>query len=202
MRPYTIAEASDGNLLIGGEYLDPYGYKNWLVKMDVETHEEVWRRMYTLPDYPTADDQNLYALIGIAPLDNGDIMLASDLLTDTSTALTWVFTVGPDGCRDDMDCTFDGSFVVPTQEVEESADVSLSMYPNPFTDDIVIDLPLLESPVLITLSNSTGVNIASIEVPAMTNTYSYDGSSLRSGIYYLTASTAGGSLLTRKMIKL
>jgi hypothetical protein len=152
--------------------------------------------MYTLPDLPTEDDQNLYEIVAIEPLDNGDLLLAARITADTSTALTWVFTVGPDGCRDDMDCTFDGSFVVPTQEVEVGDDAALSMYPNPARNTVTITASNAMDHIVVTdvtgrvcLTQSVGGTVHDVDV-----------SRLHPGVYVITAVLASGDRRSRRVV--
>jgi hypothetical protein len=99
---------------------------------------------------------------------------------------------------------FEEDFVIMGgQEAPKSNKVAVANYPNPFNGSTKIDITLEKSaPVSLVVNSITGQQVSSVNYGVMSagsQTLTFDGSKLTSGIYFYTV-TIGDQKATNKMI--
>ena len=170
---YEYTQTSDGHILICGRigyrpYPDmPIGKRiifdvGYLMKLHSETGEIMWERV--LVDYNEEGAPMGFELSDIKELSDGSFIATGlsypnrswryDLsipltVEETYDLDTWIIRLSPEGCFLSDTCDGVESFTSSTSEIEDADELGISVYPNPVSETINLNLPSIKGGLLV-----------------------------------------------------
>ncbi len=90
--------------------------------------------------------------------------------------------------------------VIGTTSLSKVYSPQLQVYPNPFTDQINIDIPQKESDVIVSVFDAMGKKVLEQSFPNPENVISMNAEELKSGVYLLSVLSSGSSIPSKSII--
>ncbi|HZV71218.1 MAG TPA: T9SS type A sorting domain-containing protein [Saprospiraceae bacterium] len=199
---YRLKRLSNGDIMGSGQYSEfeqnpRVGDSPWLFKMNA-SGDLLWEHIYY--DFDSTLNQNgssrLGTLLDFVELENGDIITVGTIRYNNSDML--IMRLDSNGCLFEEYCS--ETNVITGIDESYQLEKQLSIYPNPVSDIINIELKTRDYPLNFEIIDLTGVILFSGEIKE--DQSQINVSNLNDGFYFISLKDDLKKLYTKKFIKI
>ena len=191
---YSGLLAGKGDYFFGhGEISEEGDFEAGFITKFSNEGDTIWSKKYQHPDYSGIGPG--HEVRDLIELENGDLAVLTQITVTGDRSYIWLFELNENGCFKTDEC---GTYnIVATEEIEGISNIVA--YPNPFTDQLSIEVS--DNRIAkVSLVSIDGIKI--ISQVANGSRLDFDVVDLPSGVYVVSIQYRDGRVSTEKVVKI